>query len=737
MKKIISFIIIFLLLIGQTFAYDFKSGSLYYIRQGSLTVGVTYQNLDTMNYSGLTTISIPSTVSYNGVTYSVTTIGKYAFRGCRGLTEVTIPNSVTTIDFSAFDGCSSLTAVTIGNSVTSIGSDAFYDCSGLTEVTIPNSVIGIGNGAFENCSGLKSITIPNSVTRIGNWAFRGCKTTIICETTSKPSGWDDNWNQGNGGTVVWGNQLATIQPQQPKLTSKPPILDIVQNSVQFVDYSGNNAIDGNESCKIQFDIKNSGQGDGVNCVAKISVHKGSSKGLQFSSIKLPTIMAGKTQHVEIPIQAGNNVENGIVVLSIEVEEPKGFGSDPVQLTVNTKAFEAPLVQVVDYTVTGSNGTTIAKREEFNLQLLVQNTKYGTAENVNVKIELPTNVFMMSGEQQTSFSILKAGEQQLLSYSLIVNNNYSSTEIPIKVLITEKYGKYAENKTITLKMNQTLASNALVINEKTQQRQQIQIGALGSDIDKGIPQTNTSNPKTFAVIIANENYQRVAEVPYARNDGEIFRQYCVKTLGIPERNIHFSTNATLNNIKADVRWLKQVIDAYGGEARVIFYYAGHGIPDEAQKTAYLLPVDGFGNDVSTGYKLDDLYSTLGNLPSTSVTVFLDACFSGANRDGQMLASARGVAIKAKSSAPVGNMVVFSAAQGDETAYPNNEQQHGMFTYYLLKKIKETSGNVTYKELGDYVTDNVRKQSIVVNGKSQTPMVVPSATVGGNWESWKLK
>ena len=62
---------------------------------------------------------------------------------------------------------------------------------------------------------------------------------------------------------------------------------------------------------------------------------------------------------------------------------------------------------------------------------------------------------------------------------------------------------------------------------------------------------------------------------------------------------------------------------------------------------------------------------------------------------------------------------------------------MFTYYLLKKIKETSGNVTYKELGDYVTDNVRKQSIVVNGKSQTPVVVPSATVGGIWESWKLK
>lgn len=261
--------------------------------------------------------------------------------------------------------------------------------------------------------------------------------------------------------------------------------------------------------------------------------------------------------------------------------------------------------------------------------------------------------------------------------------------------------------------------------------------MGSDVDKDIPQTGVVNAKTFAVIIANENYQSVAEVPFARNDGDVFRQYCIKTLGIPEKNIHFTPNATLNNIKADVNWLRQVIEAYNGAARVFFYYAGHGIPDEAQKTAYLLPVDGYGTDVSTGYKLDDLYTALGNLPSQSVTVFLDACFSGANRNGEMLASARGIAIKAKSSVPVGNMVVFSAAQGDETAYPNNDQQHGMFTYYLLKKLKETKGDVTYKELGDYVSDNVRKQSIVLNGKSQTPTVVPSSSIGDVWKSWELK
>ncbi len=115
--------------------------------------------------SGLTSITIPN---------SVTSIGNSAFYGCRGLTSITIPNSVTSIGNSAFDGCSSLTSVTIPNSVTSIESSAFYNCSGLTSVSIPNSVTSIGKFAFDGCRGLTSVTIPNSVTSIGDWAFSGC-----------------------------------------------------------------------------------------------------------------------------------------------------------------------------------------------------------------------------------------------------------------------------------------------------------------------------------------------------------------------------------------------------------------------------------------------------------------------------------------------------------------------------------------------------------------------------------
>ena len=157
-------------------AHDFQVGGIYYNINGNEAT-VTYRGSSYYDYSNEYTgaVNIPSSVTYNGTTYSVTTIGNYAFRECSGLTSVTIPNSVTTIGGDAFYFCTGLTSVTIGNSVTTIGNGAFYECRGLTSVTIPNSVTTIGSGAFSRCSGLTSVTIPNSVTSIGDAAFAYCR----------------------------------------------------------------------------------------------------------------------------------------------------------------------------------------------------------------------------------------------------------------------------------------------------------------------------------------------------------------------------------------------------------------------------------------------------------------------------------------------------------------------------------------------------------------------------------
>ena len=258
----------------------------------------------------------------------------------------------------------------------------------------------------------------------------------------------------------------------------------------------------------------------------------------------------------------------------------------------------------------------------------------------------------------------------------------------------------------------------------------------TDVDMNIPIAATRNENTFAVIISNEKYQEEVDVKFASNDGRMFREYCLKTLGIPDKNIHYRNNATLNNMNSEVVWMKNVAEAYGKDANFIFYYAGHGVPDESTGDAYLLPVDGKGTMLTSGYSLKKLYETFGTFSAQSVTVFMDACFSGSRRDGGMLMEARGIAIKSKPSRPKGNVVVLSASQGDETAYPYEEKRHGLFTYFLLKKLQETKGKVDMQELSDYVKTQVGRRSIVENGKSQTPAIFVSEGMQDKWKSLKL-
>ncbi len=150
-------------------AYGALVNGIYYNLSGNEAT-VTYKDTNFGSYSG--GIVIPTSVNYNGTTYSVTSIGNYAFYGCSGLTSITIPNSVTSIGYFAFQDCSGLTSITIPNSVTSIGGQAFYNCSGLTSITIPNSVTSIGQYAFRNCSNLLSVTMPASVISFtGSQAF--------------------------------------------------------------------------------------------------------------------------------------------------------------------------------------------------------------------------------------------------------------------------------------------------------------------------------------------------------------------------------------------------------------------------------------------------------------------------------------------------------------------------------------------------------------------------------------
>ena len=192
--KLISILFALVAGVGTIFANGTKIGDLYYnLNTENLTAQVTYEKLVVLDGSSYTTdlpsVNIPSQVTYNNQTYTVTSIGGIAFQGCTGITEVSIPSTVTTIETMAFYRCSGLTSLVIPESVTSIGRMVFYGCTNLTSINIPRNLTTLEEYLFSHCRSLPAITIPAGVTSIGGECFDHCDslTTVICEATTPPS----------------------------------------------------------------------------------------------------------------------------------------------------------------------------------------------------------------------------------------------------------------------------------------------------------------------------------------------------------------------------------------------------------------------------------------------------------------------------------------------------------------------------------------------------------------------
>jgi WD40 repeat protein len=256
---------------------------------------------------------------------------------------------------------------------------------------------------------------------------------------------------------------------------------------------------------------------------------------------------------------------------------------------------------------------------------------------------------------------------------------------------------------------------------------------------------SSNPYRFALIIGNEDYSSYqsglnseSNVDFALNDAREFKAMCEKALGIKNENIIYLENARYTDMMKNIKKLSGIIEVTKGKAEVFVFYAGHGFPDEKTKEPYLVPVDGSGSDIDiTGVKLTYFYEQLTAAPAQRITVFLDACFSGGARN-QGLIAARGVKIVPKETekAVKKKLVVFSASTGDQSSLPYAEKKHGMFSYYLLQKLNETHGNVTYKELSEYVSEQVSIKSFMINSKQQEPQTNVSPEVQNEWQKWKF-
>lgn len=250
----------------------------------------------------------------------------------------------------------------------------------------------------------------------------------------------------------------------------------------------------------------------------------------------------------------------------------------------------------------------------------------------------------------------------------------------------------------------------------------------SDVDFA-PEYGITTKNGIAVVLGIEEYQYAPSVSYAYNDADIFREYLVKTFGYSRENIYFRTNE-----RATKGELEKIFSANGWLAKnttrksdVIIFYAGHGAPDLEAVQSYLIPFDIDPNYATTGYALEDLYQNLGKLKTNSVTLILDACFSGGSRDNQpLLADARPVYISVEEERVLKNTIVFSAASRKEISSAYGNKLHGLFTYFFLKGLNGNADNnqdrrITNEEMQAYLLENVSAQARRM-GREQHPQLI---------------
>jgi len=525
--------------------------------------------------------------------------------------------------------------------------------------------------------------------------------------------------------------------QNPKA---PPI--VIVSGIEFVD-NGNKILDADEKSQINFIITNKGKGMAYNLIAQIQ-DKNSSPGIMFSrELEIGNVAAGQELKFSVPISSSMELKTAKTEFEIIIKESNGFDADPFQISLMTQAFKTPKLTVSDYKYTSNEDGKIKLGQPVTLNIVIQNIGQGEAKDINVSFENPENVFPTN---EVSFKInsLHPNESKSINYEFFTNKRYVGNDIAIKVSLTESFNKFGEVKGLVVSLEKHVTKTQKInIDSEYDKQVQIEKASLTSDVDKNIPYTAVVDENKFALIIGNEDYKSFQQgistemnVEFANNDATVFKEYCLKTIGVPENNITFILNGTAGKISQAINKINGIIAATNGKAKIIVYYAGHGLPDEKTKEPYLIPVDVSGNDISSAIKLSFLYSKLTEFPSKQITIFLDACFSGGGRDDGLI-SARGVKVVPKSDLIKGNIVVFTACSGDESSLPWKDKYHGMFTYFLLKKLQETNGDILYSELSTSLKDKIGLESVRVNNKKQNPQVLLGTETTEVWGKFKLK
>ena len=542
----------------------------------------------------------------------------------------------------------------------------------------------------------------------------------------------------------------TFRFVKSQVVTLPPIL-----SIQEISFS-EGVLDAEETAEISIRIKNVGPGSANDLTIELS---GSLQGLTFpAKTSVPTITKdGGEETVKIKIIGERQLPTGTATIDIKVIEPhfkqKIRGK---RLSFPTRKFRNPELILAQFAVLESRSANpnnqIDLNEMIDLKFHVQNVGQGDAEQVEIDVETNQIGVVWLGvsadtglvRRHPTFSKINAGKPKLITYSYLVNSEFTEKELQFKITATEKYSEYGFSETKGVAINTALVAEGKIrqveIDDEELEGKVIieELPELEIDVDKNIPKTSLNNPDAIAVVIGNQKYQQtgVPAVDFAVRDATVVKQYLTDTLGFKEGNILFEINATQARLRAlfgtATEHRGQLYNyVKSGKSDVFIYYSGHGAPDPESKQGYLVPVDCDPAVVKlNGYPISTFYNNLSKIQARSFTVVLDACFSGDSQSGQLLKNISPVFITVDNPLmTLPNATLFTSATGEQVSCWYPDKKHSLFTYFFLKGLQgaadtDNDKNVTISELEQFVTDKtegVPYYARRLHSRTQTPVV----------------
>ena len=491
----------------------------------------------------------------------------------------------------------------------------------------------------------------------------------------------------------------------------PPELEI--EGLSYSNTEHNDFICADVKGCLSFKIKNTGQGDAYNLRLYVS-KKDNNEGIKYDEYKFikQQIKTGETYTDSIYIEGQNNLQEGMVEFELLLCEANGYKSRPATISLYTREASKYDIDILNYDISDIN------ERELGIQMTVKNTGSTTLKDAKVIVNFPPTVYV-KGDNVKTLQMLKPDESEELNYIFVKNLIHTESRKDIfRINLEDSKGRQIGKQR--------------EISRITKERPYI----AQSDVDIDIPRSisEIQNTHIYALIIGNEKYTGIQEVPNAENDARIFSIYCARTFNIPAENISLLTNATGNQMKDGLRTLARKA-AYNksGKVELIIYYSGHGImakdkheKDDNALDQYLLPVDVSGPDATASLSRKDIYLALNDVPFNKASIFLDACNIPIDR----------AIIKTAKHEWKGNVFVFASSSPSQSSITFMEKKHGLFTYFLLKNIQDKKGKINYKDLTDNVIENVQLQSDIISNKKQIPEIIVSPQTGEAWKKWKI-